>query len=648
MKYLSLIVLLSFLTTTIVAQSPEPIPSMTRVQKSYDYYFEQSVLWERVVKKTPSNKKAWLYYFLAARYANHFSKEAQSRFDLEGIIAQAKEAIPESFEYYYIKYRLFSDCKNLYRANEIDPDRKIALHDLQTCYLVDGDLKNAQKYVEKWYETGDWSPSVFRWNYNVLASLAPNALMLSWGDNDSYPIYALQSIKKIRQDVGLIVMPLLWKDSYREHVFAQNEIAPFGKKSSDFASEFDYYAAIVDHIQSASNRPLYIGVAGSKVLKKRYEDSLYLVGLAYKFSPTEFDNISEIQDNYEHKFLLDDLKVNLSNDISRPIADQLNLNYIPSFLLLHDRYNALADDEKAKDLEQIITNIAKSNHQSTAIAKYFKKERPIKNTVFKVKDLVRPMKKIKNNLYASETEVSIGQYNQFIQDLELNKEQDILQRVLFAPTSWADFLTDEQKKKYANQKSAYNKNGEVKKYWVLNDEKFEPGNPSSPNYPIQNISWEAANEYCQWITKVYNSSTSRKKKFKKVIFRLPTEQEWELAAHGKKSTNFAWGTNSVQNGKGCFLCNFDAPDCGGCNGKNKKKSNDGAFFTAMVDAYFPNDFGLYNVTGNVAEMVQNQTITKGGGWNSRPEDCKISARISSEAPSPNIGFRVFMEVLESK
>ena len=151
-----------FSTFSLGAQTCEPIQSITRVQKSFDYYFEQSVLWEREVKKNPENNNAWLNYFLAARYANHFSKEATSRFKLKEIVAQAKGAIPESFEYYYMTYRLLGDCENMYKANEIDPDRKVALHDLQTCYLIDGDLENANKYVKKWYQNGDWSPNIFR------------------------------------------------------------------------------------------------------------------------------------------------------------------------------------------------------------------------------------------------------------------------------------------------------------------------------------------------------------------------------------------------------------------------------------------------------------------------------------------------------
>jgi len=48
----------------------------------------------------------------------------------------------------------------------------------------------------------------------------------------------------------------------------------------------------------------------------------------------------------------------------------------------------------------------------------------------------------------------------------------------------------------------------------------------------------------------------------------------------------------------------------------------------------------------VAEMVQEKGIAKGGGWNTLVEDATIPARQTYDGPSPNVGFRVVMIVLE--
>jgi formylglycine-generating enzyme required for sulfatase activity len=82
---------------------------------------------------------------------------------------------------------------------------------------------------------------------------------------------------------------------------------------------------------------------------------------------------------------------------------------------------------------------------------------------------------------------------------------------------------------------------------------------------------------------------------------------------------------------------------------------DGAFTTTKVDAYNPNDYGLYNMSGNVAEMIwkfkTNTAGTKGGSWYSDVDHVKISAEDEYEGEidaSPFIGFRPVFTAKKSK
>ncbi len=175
---------------------------------------------------------------------------------------------------------------------------------------------------------------------------------------------------------------------------------------------------------------------------------------------------------------------------------------------------------------------------------------------------------------------------------------------------------------------------------------FRSLHPDGENAPVQNISHAAAQQYCEWITRVYNCNTG-KKKFKKVLFRLPTQEEWTLAAAGgKKQVPYPWGGYYLRNSKGCYLCNLNATEpCGDCP-EGKGADNDGGFFTVPVTSYFPNDFGLYCVSGNVAEMLQQEGITMGGSWKDIGYKCQISVTDQYTESGPTIGFRVFMEVIE--
>jgi sulfatase modifying factor 1 len=79
---------------------------------------------------------------------------------------------------------------------------------------------------------------------------------------------------------------------------------------------------------------------------------------------------------------------------------------------------------------------------------------------------------------------------------------------------------------------------------------------------------------------------------------LPTEAEFEYAARGGRiGTDYPWGGPYIKNAKGCLMANFK-PGRG-------NYTDDGGTYTVNVRSYFPNDYGLYNMAGNVAEWTQS-------------------------------------------
>jgi formylglycine-generating enzyme len=122
--------------------------------------------------------------------------------------------------------------------------------------------------------------------------------------------------------------------------------------------------------------------------------------------------------------------------------------------------------------------------------------------------------------------------------------------------------------------------------------------PSFGNYPVVGINWIQATAFCEWRTQYLNSFLISKKRATESDFRLPTEAEWEYAARGGRSQSmFPWGNYYLRNKKGCLLANFK-PGRG-------NYPEDGGFYTVRADAYWPNDFGLYNMAGNVAEWTSS-------------------------------------------
>jgi gliding motility-associated lipoprotein GldK len=122
--------------------------------------------------------------------------------------------------------------------------------------------------------------------------------------------------------------------------------------------------------------------------------------------------------------------------------------------------------------------------------------------------------------------------------------------------------------------------------------------PAYGNYPVVGVSWKQASAFCEWRTMYLNSFLESKKRMTESDFRLPTEAEWEFAARGGRSqVPYPWGGPYLRNKKGCLLANFK-PGRG-------NYPEDGGFYTVRADAYWPNDFGLYNMAGNVAEWTSS-------------------------------------------
>ncbi|WP_299670340.1 gliding motility lipoprotein GldK [uncultured Polaribacter sp.] len=117
------------------------------------------------------------------------------------------------------------------------------------------------------------------------------------------------------------------------------------------------------------------------------------------------------------------------------------------------------------------------------------------------------------------------------------------------------------------------------------------------DYPVVGVTWGQANAFCNWRTKKKNDYLRGRKNGTQVPdFRLPTEAEWEYAARGGlEFATYPWGTGSTTSDRGCFLANFK-PVRG-------NYAVDGALYTMEAKSFNANDYGLYNMAGNVSEWT---------------------------------------------
>lgn len=188
--------------------------------------------------------------------------------------------------------------------------------------------------------------------------------------------------------------------------------------------------------------------------------------------------------------------------------------------------------------------------------------------------------------------------------------------------------------------------------------------PGYDDYPVVGVSWEQATAFCAWRTAYYLRGVKVPEGQMVESFRLPTEAEWEYAARAGDTNNvYPWGTSSLRSDKGCFLGNFK-PDEG-------NYTADKHLVTARVGSYSPNDYGLFDMAGNVAEWtstswslaghrevddvnpelgysvsledpyIRTRKVTKGGSWKDIARYIRANTRTSEHQDRGRsfIGFR---------
>ena len=176
-----------------------------------------------------------------------------------------------------------------------------------------------------------------------------------------------------------------------------------------------------------------------------------------------------------------------------------------------------------------------------------------------------------------------------------------------------------------------------------------PAFDQAPTHPAVKVNWEDAIAFCQWLT-------AREKKAGTLpegwSYRLPTDAEWSVAAGLKGEFDPLTKTNVFDNAKG-YPWGGDWPPSMGAGNYDPELGVDKFRYTAPVGSFAPNQFGLYDLGGNVWEWCMdsynnspNFRILRGASWRMKsPADLAAAFRIGnvSDLRLETYGFRCVIE-----
>lgn len=350
----------------VLSQEPQTVKPITQEQRPNEWYLTQANLWKKELDKNRQNKAAWYNYYLANRVAGQTGDRPTP---LAEIVADMRKAIPNSYEYHYVAWWDSGNDSDqffhLQKAYDLDSSRPELLHNFVTRYEMTGEWDNRKVFNQKWFESGEISPTLLTYNYNVLMSVERNAILFSNGDNDTYPIWVLQDVQGIRTDVLLLNRWLVRDKSYLDKVLKKVNLPPF---SGDPASAA-YVDELVQHLASQSGRPVYFCLTVAKSFRDTHKQNLYMTGLASRYSEKRMDNLALLRSNIEQRFLLDELTTCLFYEPEFSSNRFLKQAYLAPFLMLHQSYQEKGESQKAADIRTLSLKIAREVGQEEAVRK---------------------------------------------------------------------------------------------------------------------------------------------------------------------------------------------------------------------------------------------------------------------------------------
>jgi len=629
------VVLMVLLSITAFSQvKPQKVYSIVKEVREKSWYEEQAKLWKAEIDKNDQYADAWYNYYMATRSLKNTSEQNSKEYNsyvekCEQISEDAYSVIPNTFEAnHLVWYQGNQDpekLKYILKAYEINPYDSRCYVDLLTHYYLTFNTPKYKEFCEKFFKVNELAAPIYNWAYNMLVGLDKNAIVFTAGDNDTYSSWVLQVVKSIRPDVTVINTYLLNKDDFRNKLFEKLEIKPFNFRMDEAKTQGEALKLqdnLFQHIFSnKKGYPVYVSGSAIFQFQNQFSDKLYLTGLSYKYSETSINSISVIRRNYEKRYLLDYLDQTFSFNIANNRGDQMNAVYLPAFVKLYKHYKETEEVEKMSIIKKYIISISKKSGQETEISELLGVANAAPNSfntlLMNTKKIEKQFVPLYGSIHANKYEVTNIEFSKFLKEIE---NTDLYSKCLYDSLKWTsnyELFLDPMKNMYHSH-------------------------PAYDNYPVVNVSHFAAVKYCEWLTVQYN--TQRKRKYTQVKFRLPTEKEWEYSARGSYNSNRTPFENDEVLNSECSNC-YRANLKYSINGENKYKV-DGGFFMVKVQTYKPNKFGVYNVIGNVSEMIEVEKVTKGGSWNDYLKDSFIGLRGTYSEPSPEIGFRVFMEVIQ--
>jgi hypothetical protein len=263
----------------------------------------------------------------------------------------------QSFEYHLLNYQVgnydFSKINSLKAAEKLKPNDVTVLKEFSAYSYIKNDIAELNKYLQHLNSMRAFSKDLELYAINVLHSLPSNSVLISHGEQDTYPLLIQQKLNNVRNDVEIISLDHLQSDEYRKRLKKQGYNIP--KKDVIDTQFFDEFMKL--------NSDKYIVVAVS-VPKSYLEKGKNLQNVGLGFS---FENKASNAAKSNLIFFENSLKSKINQHISISKNGQLLGNYLPFLFDVRNSYILKKDFKSIDEIEKMIRMIGQKSNKTEQI-----------------------------------------------------------------------------------------------------------------------------------------------------------------------------------------------------------------------------------------------------------------------------------------
>ena len=271
---------------------------------------------------------------------------------LETQLAQLKILNNKSFEYYLFYYQVgnydFSRIKSLKKAEKLKPYAAGVLKDLSAYYFIKNQPNQLDKYLHKMNSMKLFSSASLEYAQDVLESLPSNTILITHGDNDTYPLLIKQEVNNIRKDVQIISLDHLQSEEFRKKLKKQGLMMP---NSSVIDTQY-----LNSLLRLNSFKSILVSGSVPRAYLNQAINSPKVTGLAFSVTSKKGSKGFNLKQYYKLK---ERISAYLENDAQSSLLE----NYLP--FLFEVRNQLITDNRKMElqEIEQMIREIGRKTKQ---------------------------------------------------------------------------------------------------------------------------------------------------------------------------------------------------------------------------------------------------------------------------------------------